>query len=99
MGAPGYYILCLNGHEIGVIENGLSWNEEQFKKLEELEKKECPICGQKAKYNFCHYGSIDDCTDVELVWNPEEKRWIIPKKLTDKQKKELKGHIIRKGAS
>lgn len=96
MGTPGYYILCPNGHQIGVIENGLSWSEETLKKLEELENEKCPICGQKAKYNFCHYGNINDCTEANLVWNPEENRWIIPKRLTEEQKKELKGHVIRK---
>lgn len=96
MGAPGYYILCSNGHQIGVIENGLSWDEEMFKKLEGLEKKKCPVCGKKARYNFCHYGNINDCTTANLEWSPEEKRWIIPKNLIGDQKKELKGHIIRK---
>lgn len=96
MGAPGHYILCNKGHEIGVIEDDLYWDEEMFKKLEELEKEECPICGQKAKYNFCHYGSINDCTDVKLTWNIKEKRWIIPRELTEEQKKDLKDHIIKK---
>jgi hypothetical protein len=96
MGAPGHYILCPKGHEIGVIEDDLYWNDEMFKRLEELEKKKCPICGQNAKYNFCHYGSIDDCIDVKLAWNSKENRWIIPSKLTESQEKELKDHIIKK---
>ena len=96
MGAPGHYILCPKGHEIGVIEDDLYWDDEMFKRLEELENKKCPICGQKAKYNFCHYGDIDDCTDVKLVWNSKEKRWIIPKKLEERQKRDLKDHIIKK---
>jgi len=97
MGAPGYYILCPKGHQIGVIEDDLYWDEEIFKRLEDLENKKCPICGQKAKYNFCHYGSIDDCIDVKLTWDSKENRWIIPSKLTEIQKKELKDHIIKKG--
>lgn len=96
MGAPGHYILCPKGHEIGVIEDDLYWDDEMFKRLEELEKKKCPICGREAKYNFCHYGNINDCTDVKLIWNSKEKRWIIPNKLTEGQKKELTGHVIKK---
>lgn len=96
MGAPGHYILCPKGHEIGVIEDDLYWDDEMFKKLEELENKTCPICGQKAKYNFCYYGDINDCTDVKLAWNDKEKRWIIPKKLEERQKRDLKDHIIKK---
>jgi len=96
MGAPGHYILCPKGHEIGVIEDDLYWDEELFKELEELENKTCPICGQKAKYNFCHYGSIDDCIPFKLRWNPEENRWIIPRKLREEYKKDLKDHIIKK---
>jgi hypothetical protein len=96
MGAPGHYVLCGKGHEIGVIEDDLYWDEEMFKRLEDLENKECPICGQKAKYNFCHYGDINDCTDVKLIWNSTEKRWIIPKKLEERQKRDLKDHIIKK---
>lgn len=96
MGAPGHYILCVKGHEIGMIEDDLYWDEKMFKLLEDLEKKECPICGGKAKYNFCHYGDINDCTDVKLTWNPKEKRWIIPRKLSERQKKDLKDHVIRK---
>lgn len=96
MGAPGHYILCPKGHEIGVIEDDLYWDEDMFKRLEDLEKKNCPICGQKAKYNFCHYGDINDCTDVKLTWDGKEQRWIIPKKLEERQKKDLKDHIIKK---
>ncbi len=96
MGAPGHYILCQKGHEIGVIENALYWDDEMFKRLEDLEKKKCPICGRGAKYNFCHYGDINDCTDVKLTWNDKEKRWIIPKKLEERQKRDLKDHIIKK---
>lgn len=97
MGAPGHYILCPKGHEIGIIEDDLYWDDEMFKKLEELEKKKCSICGRGAKYNFCHYGDVNDCTDVKLTWNSKEKRWIIPKKLTEQQEKELIGHSIKKG--
>lgn len=96
MGAPGYYILCPKGHEIGVIENGLCWGDETFKLLEELENKKCPICGEKAKYNFCHYGDINDCTSIKLTWNSKEERWIIPRELAEEQKKDLKDHIIKK---
>lgn len=95
MGAPGHYILCSKGHEIGVIEDDMYWDEEMFKMLEELEKKKCPICGGEAKYNFCHYGDINDCIDVKLTWNPKENRWIIPRKLSEGQKKELRDHIIK----
>ena len=96
MGAPGHYVLCPKGHEIGVIEDDLYWDEDMFKKLEDLENKKCPICGQKAKYNFCHYGNIEDCTSIRLTWNIKEKRWIIPRELTEEQKKDLKDHIIKK---
>lgn len=96
MGAPGHYIICPKGHEIGFIEDDLYWDEKLFKELEELEKKKCPICGQEAKYNFCHYGHINDCTSAKLTWNSKEKRWIIPRKLTENHKKDLKDHIIRK---
>lgn len=96
MGAPGHYIICPKGHEIGVIEDDLYWDEDMFKKLEELEKKKCLICGRGAKYNFCHYGDINDCTCVKLTWNIKEKRWIIPSKLTEEQEKDLKDHIIKK---
>lgn len=96
MGAPGHYVLCPKGHEIGVIEDDLYWDEDMFKKLEELENATCPTCGQKAKYNFCHYGSIDDCIDVKLTWNSKENRWIIPRKLSERHNEDLKKGIIKR---
>jgi len=96
MGAPGYYILCGNGHEIGIIQNGLHWNEDIFKKLEEFEKKKCPICGEIARYRFCHYGSINDCIFIKLTWNSEVKMWIIPNGLSEDQKKELRSCTIKR---
>ena len=27
MGAPGYYVLCKNGHEIGYISDDLYWGD------------------------------------------------------------------------
>lgn len=97
MGAPGYYILCGNGHEIKVIEDDLYWDEDTFKKLEELEKKTCPICGEIAKYRFCHYGDINDCrVSIKFVWNSKEKRWIIPCELSEDQKKELESCTIKR---
>lgn len=96
MGAPGYYVLCENGHIVGMIRDDIDWVEDTFKKLEELEKVKCPICGEIAKYRFCHYGDINDCISIKLVWNSKEKRWIIPSKLSDKQKEELRSCTIKK---
>lgn len=95
MGAPGYYILCGNGHIVGVIGDDINCVEDTFKKLEELEKKKCTICGEDAKYKFCHYGDINDCRrSIKLVWNGKEKRWIIPSELSEEQKNELRSCII-----
>jgi hypothetical protein len=83
IGVPGYYIICGNGHIIGIIEDDLSWNEDLFNKLEELEDKNCIICGEMAKYKFCHYGNINDCTTFKLSWNSNENRL----ELSEEQKK------------
>ena len=68
MGAPGYYVLCPNGHLIGTIEDDLYWGDPEdessvYKELEKLEKTKCHKCNKTAKYEFCHYGDINDCLD------------------------------------
>ena len=80
MGAPGYIILCSNGHEIGNIDNGIQWTKETWKELETLESSICK-CRAKARYTFCHYGDINDCQIHKLTWNVDERRWIIPKEI------------------
>ena len=86
MGAPGYYILCPDGHVIGMIEDDLYWGEPDdessvWNELKELENLRCNTCNKLAKYSFCHYGDINDCLDYDnrIVWNRFEHRYIIPK--------------------
>lgn len=86
MGAPGYYILCQDGHVIGMIEDDLYWGEPAdetsvWKELETYQEAFCFRCGKLAKYEFCHYGNINDCLDRDnkITWNSHENRYIIPK--------------------
>lgn len=97
MGAPGYYILCSDGHIIGVIENDLCWGEADdessvCKELEKLENSRCKVCGKMARYSFCHYGDINDCLDDKhkLKWNPKEERYILPKSFDEKNMNVIK---------
>ena len=99
MGASGNYILCPDGHVIGMIEDDLCWGEPEdesspWKELERLENSRCKVCGKMAKYNFCHYGDINDCLDDKhkLTWNPKEQRYILPESFD----KENMNVIIRK---
>ncbi len=85
MGAPGYYILCPEGHLIGIIEDDLCWGDPEdessvYKELEKLQTSRCHICNKLAKYEFCHYGDINDClyNDNKIEWNIKENRFIIP---------------------
>ena len=110
MGAPGYFILCENGHVIGVIEDDMYWECEcdedgyqvacldkgLWKELKDLENKTCEICKTPAKYKFCHYGNINDCLSTfKLDYNVVERRYIIPSKMTDKQRGELEVCTIK----
>jgi len=81
-----------------MIEDDISWNKDLFNKLEELEGKNCTICGEIAKYKFCHYGNIDDCISFKLSWNSKENRYIIPIQieLSEEQKKELRYYTIER---
>lgn len=98
MGAPGYYVLCPNGHQIGFIEDDLEWGDPEdefsvYKELERLEDSKCQICNKLAKYGFCHYGTINDCLDQDnkIEWNSQENRYIIPEN--------HKGNIILRSKS
>lgn len=84
MGAPGYYVLCPDGHLIGMIEDDLYWGEPDditsvYSQYNELISSQCKVCGRLAKYEFCHYGDINDCLDhdnkIEYVG---ENTYIIP---------------------
>ncbi len=106
MGAPGNYILCPQGHVIGMIEDDLYWGEPEdessvWKELEKFENSRCKVCGKMAKYSFCHYGDINDCLDSDhkLIWNSEEERYILPKSFVGKNmnvilKKDKKDSVL-----
>ncbi len=85
MGAPGYYVLCPEGHLIGMIEDDLYWGEPEdessvYKELEKLQKSRCNVCNKLAKYEFCHYGDINDCLDHDnKIEYDGDDTYIIPK--------------------
>lgn len=57
-----------------------------------LISSQCKVCGKLAKYEFCHYGDINDCLDYnnKIKCNHKENRYIIPKNHT--------GNIILRSA-
>jgi len=85
MGAPGKYVLCPQGHEILIISDNLYWDDSLSDEYtRQLYENKCPKCGELAKYEFYHYGDINDCIDYKLIWNKIEERWIIPKEHSEK---------------
>ncbi len=85
MGAPGYYVLCPEGHVIGVIEDDLCWGDPEdessiYKELDKLTSSQCKVCGKLAKYEFCNYGDINDCLDHDnKIEYDSNDTYIIPK--------------------
>lgn len=85
MGAPGYYILCPEGHLIGMIEDDLYWGEHDdetsvWNEYNKLISSKCKECGKLAKYEFCHYGDINDCLDRDnRIEYDGNDTYIIPK--------------------
>ena len=109
MGAPGNYILCPEGHVIGMIKDDLYWGEPEdessvWKELEKLENSKCHICGKLAKYSFYYYGyeQVNDCLHtLKLRFDNENRKWIMPKDskfgfryMSKEQIKELNSCVI-----
>ena len=45
-----------------------------------MTSSQCKVCGKLAKYEFCHYGDINDCLDHDnKIEYDRENTYIIPK--------------------
>lgn len=95
MGAAGNIILCENGHELGYIEDDVHWDENVWKELERLRNATCERCGKKAKYDFSHYGNINDCIEEgKLEWDASRSRHLV-EKLPNISKYEIKNKVLK----
>lgn len=73
MGAAGTIIICKNGHQCLFIEEHMDilwWEEIGFPREEKAKKANCPVCGTDVKYQFAHYGDMNDC-----IWFPNDPEY------------------------